>query len=124
MVDAEREAQDARATGDELARKQLAERQQLRARFYGKTGRAPKGGPVGNVERWRNQANTLARTLSEIEKLSATEAAQLIRQQHLEVEARRAEAERAHAERAEQIALAEPAQGPHADPHHERGIGI
>lgn len=41
VVDAEREAHDARAAAGEIVRKQLAENQQLRTRIYGKTGRAP-----------------------------------------------------------------------------------
>ncbi len=124
VVNAEREAQDARAAAGEIARKQLAENQQLRTRIYGKTGRAPEGDPAAHAARWRDQAQTLTRTLSEIETLPIVEAAHLIRQWHAEAEAWRVEAERARGERAEQIALSEPAQYQRRDPHHERGIGF
>lgn len=124
VVEAEREAQDARTAGGQLARRQLAESQRLRARIYSKTGRVPVGGPAGRAARWRDQAETLARTLSEIETLSTVEAVQLIRQRHAETEARRVEAERARAERAEQIALSDRAQYQWRDPHHERSIGF
>lgn len=123
VIEAEREAHDARAAGGQLARRQFAESQQLRARIYGKTGRAPEGGPAGRAARWRNQAKTLARALSEIETLPTVEVAQLIRQRHAEAEARRVEAERARAERAKQITSFEHEPRPHVDPHRERGIG-
>lgn len=123
MIEAEREAHDARAAGGQLARRQSAESQQVRARIYGKTGRAPEGGPAGRAARWRNQAKTLARALSEIETLPTVEVAQLIGQRHAEAEARRVEAERARAERAKQITSFEHEPRPHVDPHRERGIG-
>ncbi|MGO3234289.1 MAG: MobF family relaxase [Microbacterium sp.] len=124
VVEAEREAQDARAAGGQLARKQLAESQRLRTGIYGKTGRAPVGGPAGRAARWRDQAKELRSVLGKIETLPTVEAAQLIRQRHAETEARRVEAERARAERAEQITSVEHEQRPHVDPHRERGIGF
>ncbi|MBW1639024.1 AAA family ATPase [Microbacterium resistens] len=124
VVAAEREANDARAAGGQLARKQLAESQNLRARIYGKTGRAPEGGPAGRATRWRDQAKELRNVLREIEMLPTADAAQLIRQRHEEIEARRVEAERARAERAKQITPMEHERRPQADPHRERGIGF
>lgn len=124
MIEAERQAQDARAAVGQIARRQLAESQQLRSRIYGKSGRAPEGGPAGSAARWRDQAKTLTRRISEIETMPAMDVAQLIRQRHAETEARRVEAERARAERAEQIAITERSRNPYIDPHRERSTGF
>lgn len=124
MIEAERQAQDARAAVGQIARRQLAESQQLLSRIYGKSGRAPEGGPAGSAARWRDQAKTLTRRISEIETMPAMDVAQLIRQRHAETEARRVEAERARAERAEQIAITERSRNPYIDPHRERSIGF
>ena len=123
VIDAEREAQDARSAAGQLARKQLAQSQQLRARVYGKDGRAPKGGPAGYAARWRHRVDEMKRTLNEIEALPAVEAAQLIRQQHADAEAHRIEVERARTERTKQIAVTEHEPRQHTDPNRERGFG-
>lgn len=86
-----------------IAEQQLAEQQELRVRIYGENGRAPDGGPAKETARWRGSAETLRRTLNEIEVLSPGQAAQLIRQRQAEAEARRAKVVGARADRAARL---------------------
>ncbi|HZK05624.1 MAG TPA: MobF family relaxase [Actinomycetaceae bacterium] len=124
VIDAGREVHDAREAAGQLAKQQLAEQQQLRVRIYGKDGRAPDGGPAKETTRWRERAETLRRTLNEIELLSPGEAAQLFRQRQAETEARRITAERARAQRAKKLTPTEwePRRSPGTQ--RERGIGF
>ena len=124
VIDAEREDQNARAAAGEIARKQLAEQQRFRARIYGKNGRAPNGGPAKETARWRDRAETLRRTLNEIEVLTPVEAAQLIRQRQAEAEARRVKVERARAERAKKLTPTDREPRRSSGPQRDRSLGF
>lgn len=128
-VDAERQAADAHTTANQTANRHLAEMRNLRERIYGPEGRYPDGGPERRAEQWTVHADTLRRTLADIEAVSTKQAVQFIQQQHAETEEKRAAAaaaaaaEQARAQRAEQITVPDQAPSQRSGQRTERGIG-
>lgn len=121
-TDAERQVREAQAAAGQTARRQLADRQRLMERIYGTNRQRPQSGAEGRHTRWRQHADALREKLADIEGLPVEHAAQLIRQQHAEAEAKRVANERALAKRREQLAT--PEHGPRRGSGPQRGLGL